>query len=92
VECVTALVKFHKTVLEILSGLLEFSPADKQTDEKAERHCEVNVPIFFKVLFANTQNILKIKSIDFETLYIYIYIYFKSNASFLHHNILVKNY
>jgi len=46
VECVTDLIKFHKTVLEILSGLLEFSPADKQTDEKAQRHHEVNAPIF----------------------------------------------
>jgi hypothetical protein len=62
-------MKFHKTVPEILSGLLEFSPADKQTEEKAERHCEVNLPIFFKVLFANTQKTLKIKSIDSETLY-----------------------
>jgi hypothetical protein len=48
VECVIDLIKFHKTAMEILSGLLEFSPADKQQTKKQRDIARLMRPFFIK--------------------------------------------
>jgi hypothetical protein len=55
VECVTDLIKLHKTVLEILLELLEFSAADRRT-KKQKDIAKLMRPFFFFLHAKDTED------------------------------------